>query len=451
MTAAENKLAVFAHLDGAWAPCGLLSMTEEAETVLASSFAYGLRYLERHGAIEIDPVSLSLQDKEAVRGRALYPGGGLNLFGGIRDAAPDAWGRRVIEAKLKVPANSLPESTYLLHGGSDRVGALDVRQALTDAPQAGYNDWNSLQYLIEGAERIEEGLPVPANLEVIFRGGSALGGARPKASVRDEQGVLWLAKFSSRNDYFNMPIVEAATLQLAAACGLTVPPVRVVHLASRIVVLVRRFDRYWEAPTAHGTHAVLPADFMSRQPEPGMIEKRLPFISGLTLLGCDESESPTKAYADLAHAIRRYAHADVIRHSNQELFARMIYNILVSNDDDHLRNHGFIWDPGLQGWRLSPLYDVMPRPSSAYERYLHLGIGRQGNVATLDNALSAREAFTLSEREAAQTMAQVWAEVREWRVYFDSYGVPPEEAEKVAPAFRHIDHVSSAELRRLLP
>ena len=94
--------------------------------LLASTFAYGLRYLERPGALEVDPVSLSLRDKSVVRGNALFPPNNLPTFGGIRDAAPDAWGRRVIESRLKVPANSLPESTYLLHAGSQRVGALDI-------------------------------------------------------------------------------------------------------------------------------------------------------------------------------------------------------------------------------------------------------------------------------------------------------------------------------------
>jgi serine/threonine-protein kinase HipA len=98
----------------------------------------------------------------------------------------------------------------------------------------------------------------------------------------------------------------------------------------------------------------------------------LPFVSGLTLLACDELDSPKKCYGDLAHAIRRYCHADVIRADNRELYARMIYNIFVSNDDDHLRNHAFVWDPRLRGWRLSPLYDVLPRPGIAFERQLHL-------------------------------------------------------------------------------
>jgi serine/threonine-protein kinase HipA len=177
---------VFAHLGSDWAPCGQLLMTEEGQHVLASSFAYGLNYLRRPDALEVDPVSLGITDREQVLGKRLLPANGLPLFGGIRDAAPDAWGRRVIEAKLKVPANSLPESQYLLHAGSDRVGALDVRGSIHDGPTPGNSALHALECLMDAAERIEDGLPIPAHLEAIFVDGTALGGARPKASVRDE-------------------------------------------------------------------------------------------------------------------------------------------------------------------------------------------------------------------------------------------------------------------------
>jgi serine/threonine-protein kinase HipA len=120
---AIRELVVFAHAEGNWMPCGRLDMTEEGPQVIASAFAYGLRYLERPHALEVDPVSLSLTSRDAVRQARLYPVNELTLFGGIRDASPDAWGRRVIEARLKAIANSLPESTYLLEAGSDRVGA----------------------------------------------------------------------------------------------------------------------------------------------------------------------------------------------------------------------------------------------------------------------------------------------------------------------------------------
>lgn len=131
MAVTESKLMVFAHLVQDWAPCGQLLMTEEGPDVLASSFAYGLNYLRRPDSLEVDPVSLGIADRGRVLGKRLLPAHGLALFGGIRDAAPDAWGRWFIEAKLKVPANSLPESQYLLHAGSDRVG---VRTAALATP-----------------------------------------------------------------------------------------------------------------------------------------------------------------------------------------------------------------------------------------------------------------------------------------------------------------------------
>ena len=429
MAAKDAQLMAFAHLGGEWAPCGQLTLTEEGPRLLASSFAYGLNYLKRPQALEVDPVALGVAAKAAVTAKRLLPVAGLSFFGGIRDAAPDAWGRRVIEAKLKVPANSLPESQYLLHAGSDRVGALDIRSHIHDAPVTGASAWHTLEHLIEAAGRIDEGLPVPTHLEAIFQGGSALGGARPKASIRDEQGVLWLAKFASSSDTMDVPSIETATLLLAKEAGQRVPPVRLQVLGDRRTMLIERFDRYWSE---------------------AQVECRMGFVSGLTLLGCNEAESPNKSYADLADAIRRYCHPSVIRRDNEELFRRMVFNILVTNDDDHLRNHGFVWDPRLGGWALSPLYDVMPRAAVATERYLHLGVGPQGRLADLDNALAAHAKFTLSQSKACDIMSQVWGVVREWRVYFERYGVPEQQMDKVATAFRHIDHVSSAKLRELL-
>ncbi len=385
--------------------------------------------------------------ESAVRGKALFPPNNLPSFGGIRDAAPDAWGRRVIESRLKVPANSLPESIYLLHAGSQRVGALDIRSSREAEPTLGYGTWDNLQYLMDVAQRIDEGLPVPADLEEIFVEGSPLGGARPKATVRDSEQILWLAKFPSRKDALAVPSIETATLRLAAVAGLTVPPVKLIELGERPVMLIRRFDRYWAKP---GQDAPLPKDLLSTAPAAGLAEKRLGFVSGLTLVACAEMESPDKSYADLAQAIRRYCHESVIRQNNRELFERLVFNIFVSNDDDHLRNHGFLWDPRLAGWRLSPLYDVMPRASLASERRLHLGVGPEGRTATLDNAFAGRERFTLSADTAAQSIARIWQTVREWKVLFGQYSVPADQIEKTAPAFRHIDEVSTAALRRLV-
>lgn len=446
--AKQNKLAVFAHLEEEFAPAGILTLTEENTTVIASEFAYGLKYITRHNAIEIDPVSLSIADKAAVSKRKIVPAADLKMFGGIRDAAPDAWGRRVIEAKLNAKANDLPESTYLLEAGSNRIGALDVRPDINAPAQDGHQSITDLQYLLEAAERIEQGEPIPANLEVIFQAGTALGGARPKATVRDEHGALWLAKFQSLHERLNIPVIEAATMRLAAECGMTVPEVKVTKVGDRDVMLIRRFDRYWAkageaAPKGDALFHTVPGD--------SRIEKRLHFVSGLTLLACDEMQSREKSYSDLAQAIRKYCGHAVIRDNNRELFARMVYNIFVSNDDDHPRNHGFILDPVIKGWRLSPLYDVMPRPTVATERYQFLGIGQSGRLATLDNAMSAKEMFNLSVPEAAAIIAHVWEKVREWKSYFEKFGASTQSIEQAVNAFRHIDQISTPKLRTLLP
>lgn len=447
MATKELKLMTFAHLGGGWAPCGQLTMTEQGPELLASRFAYGLNYLNRADALEVDPVSLAIGGPESVKGKLLLPANNLVNFGGIRDAAPDSWGRRVIEAKLKVPANSLSESQYLLHAGSERVGALDIRVNIKDAPTSATSGVHALAYLMEAAERIEAGEDVSANLEHIFIAGSPLGGARPKASVRDDSGSLWLAKFQSKNDAFDIPAVECASLILARETGLNVPPVYTRILGDRRIMMIRRFDRYW---LAQGIQPNMATDLMLL-PGNGLSERRMGFVSGLTIVGCDETESRTKSYADLAIAVRKYCHPSVIRADNEELFKRMVFNIFASNDDDHLRNHGFLWDPRLPGWRLSPLYDVLPRPSLATERYLHLSIGPQGRMATLDNALGGRDMFSLSLSRACSLIGEVWRVMREWKVSFERSGVSADDIAKITPAFRHVDDISTAETRKLLP
>jgi len=415
----SRELAVFAYLPGeaAAVPAGLLTLEEEGAVPQGADFVYGLRYLDRPDAIEIDPVSLSLQDRGAARGVRLHPVAGLALFGAIRDAAPDAWGRRVIEARRKVPLNSLPESEYLLAAGSNRVGALDVRAGLDAGETAGeLGDVRKLDYFLEAVHCIEEGLPVPARLEAFFDAGSALGGARPKATVADADGKLWLAKFPSRGDGYDVPVVEAATLKLAGAAGLTVPRIEMVDVGEgRHVMLIERFDRAGVAGALSRRH----------------------FISALTLVGCPEQDSPNRNYADIADALRKFGAARRLAADLEELFARMVFNILVSNDDDHLRNHGLLWEPDARAWTLSPLYDVMPRPTQASERFLHLGIGPQGRLATLTNAMAWAARFGLTHDKARATIDRVWQVVREWKNRFEEYGVPAAQIDKVSSAFRH--------------
>lgn len=417
-----RKLAVFIHLGGDFVPAGLLNMTEAGEGEVTSSFAYGLRYLKRDDVAEIDPTSLAIADLEEIRGIELRPVEGLTLFGGIRDAAPDGWGRRVIESRLHAPANSLPESTYLLEAGSERVGALDIRTGLHEPAKVNSHiAIRRLEYLMQAADQIEQGLRIPAQLEDIFDAGSSMGGMRPKATVEDASGKLWLAKFRSRNEQIDVPCIEAATMNLAKEAGLKAPNVRTEILDGKTVMLIERFDRTQLMGQTYRNH----------------------IVSALTMIGCDESESKNKSYGEISDRIRATGVAEFIKEDQKELFGRMVFNILVSNDDDHLRNHAFLWQGDKKKWRLSPLYDVMPRATLAYERFLHLGVGPQGRLATLDNALSGSSRFGLSLSDADEVIDSIWRVVRQWKTYFEAFGVPGKEIQNIAPAFRHIDDVLS--------
>lgn len=451
MTRKKSEVYVFSHVSQTdqhrFVPSGILTLTETGDAniqnrELASEFAYGTGYLGRKESFEIDPVSLAFGDRHEIKGKVLFPVNALNEFGGIRDAAPDAWGRRVIEARQRVPANSLSEAQYLLLAGGDRVGALDVRKEQTSPDSASASDMHSLQYVLQASEAVENGAPIPANLEHYLGAGPSAGGARPKASVRDEEGALWLAKFPTKNDWFDVARAEVCTLELARRCGLNVPEVRYLDLGNRPVMLIRRFDRYWTRagqPLPDGA-------LHETRPTNDTLEGRLPFVSGLTLVACNELESPDKSYADLGRAIRKYGHPQCVNENCEEMFARMVLNIFVTNDDDHLRNHGFVRDPRLGGWELSPVYDVVPRPVQASERRLHLGIGESGKLATLDNALSHYAAFMPERPMAVNIIRRVWGEVRQWKNCFEEYGANGRLIDQITFAFRNLNDIASSEL-----
>jgi len=450
-----DRVAIFAHIadhaEGShhFVPAGLLDKERAASDRQAVSFAYGLRYLKRPEAFDVDPRALSLAQAREHPGARWYPSAGLEEFGGIRDAAPDAWGRRVIEARLNAAPNSLDEFTYLLEAGSDRVGALDVRDALDAPPRHPAANLASLPYLLQAAAAVDAGEPVPANLMPYLGGAPSAGGARPKASLRDEDGILWLAKFPARSDAYDMAIAEAGAMDLARAAGLTVPPLRVLTAGGQRVLLVRRFDRYW-APA--GVPAPAHARGYESHPQAGFAEGRIPQVSALTMMGCPEMESAAKGYKDLAQAIRERTHPDCIAADNEELFARMVLNIFVNNDDDHLRNHAFSYDARLAGWRLSPLYDVVPRPSIAQERRLHLSIGKRGKLATLDNAMTEFTAFVPDRPSALAVIRRVWSAVRGWKPVFEAHGATPSLIRTLEQAIRPLRDIASPglehELRR---
>ena len=420
---------VFIHLPGETqaVPAGRLTLIEQGLQVQASTFAYGRRYVARANAVPVDPISLALvpgkNDEERV------PVGGLALFGALRDATPDAWGRRVIENRLSAPPNGLPESVYLDQAGPHRAGALDVRASPTSPPADGaLPSIIDLHHLLEAAARVEEGEPVPAHLEAFFAGGPSVGGGRPKAVVMAEDRE-WIAKFPAQNDPFNVPLVERATLELAREAGLVVPRTRLETLADgRQVMLIERFDRESLAG--------------------GMGRRHM--VSALTLLALHEQDSPDSSYAAIADAMNVHGVSGQIAADRKELFARMVFNILVSNDDDHLRNHAFLFDASGGGWRLSPLYDVVPKPQVALERRLHLSIGPQGRLARLDNAMAGAGRFGLLPPDAARIVDRVVRAVRSWRETFEDLGVSVRECDKVATAFRRAADIGMRDVERCL-
>ncbi|MFM0140398.1 type II toxin-antitoxin system HipA family toxin [Caballeronia grimmiae] len=448
MTAKDSYLHVFANVEAKWTHCGELTLFEDGSELLLSSFRYDARYIDSPGAFALDPVSLSFERKNASSGKLVRPTYRSSQFGAIRDASPDAWGRRVIEAKMGAPANGLPESVYLLHAGSVRVGALDARSSAANQYEDGAGRLEDLVELMEATACIEAGLPVRERHASIFACGTGLRGARPKVSVRDEDSILWVAKLPSQGDRFDVPAIEAATLNMAADAGLCVPRVRTVRVEDRRVMLIERFDRSWLGASDQSANPGLKTGTSVAQTP---VERRLPFISALTLLACDEFEARTQSYIGLALAMREYCDRTVVARDLLELFKRMVFNIFVTNVDDHLRNHGFLYDFSLPGWRLSPLYDVLPSPSFAFERYLHLGVGEAGRLATLDNALSWHHQFWLSEELACEYIGEAWQALKHWRQHFDDSAVDARDIDKVASAFRNIDDIASPELRRKLP
>lgn len=444
-----TSVAVFAHVAengrNEFVPAGMLEHLDQGGD---ATFTYGTKYVQRKNPVEIDPVALPLKGEKGGQSRQVAKG--LTEFGGIRDAAPDAWGRRVIENKLKVSGAELPEVAYLIEAGSDRVGALDVRLGRDSPPISPSNSVVDLERLLVVADKIESNEEVPAEFLPYFNGLGTAGGARPKASVRDESGVLWLVKFPAQKDRACNAVLEGGSLSLARAVGIRVPPINVRTVGGKKVLLIRRFDRYWSSPGE-----VLPAGRESWESEPGTqhdtAEGRIGLCSAMTLMALDEYTARNSSYAAIAQAIRARCTYQYITRDLREMFARMVLNVIVNNNDDHLRNHAFVYDMALRGWRLSPLYDVLPMNVVASERYLHLSVGEQGRLATLDNALSKWPVFFSSREEALMVMHRVWVRTRDWMRHFEAFGASKADLSYLAGAIRRLSDLASpaleAELR----
>lgn len=406
----ERERFVYIVLPGQteFVTCGLFRWTD-AEGGAVGEFVYGESYRERPEAVEIDPVELRLSDTECRTARQ------RGFFGAVRDAMPDDWGRRTLEARIG--RGPLAEFDYLEHGPDDRIGALGFGPTPTpSAPVDQFNRASQLEELQEAADRIGAGRS-PLAGEAAQEAGrlllidTSMGGARPKAQVLHE-GVLWIAKFSRNDDRWNDPRVEHGMLQLARACGLTVADSRVEPFAERDVLLVRRFDR--ELGTA------------------GLQRHRM--ASALTLLRVDERDRDRWSYLSLADEVRRASGSP--REDLKELFARMCFNAAASNLDDHPRNHAIVASG--RHWRLSPAYDLTPSPAVGLERDLAMTCGRFGRRANRDNLVSGHGRFMLEREEAAAVFEHVLQTVRSrWDEQLRKAGVSSRDRDTIAAAFGH--------------
>ena len=370
-------------------------------------FVYGRSYLDRPNAVELDPVELTLGPH--VRETARLEG----FFGAIRDAMPDAWGRRLVERRAG--RSGLEEFDYLQEGDADRAGALGFGPTPSLPVFAGeFRGVPELGGLAEAAAAIlrEEGHPYGRTVRDLVFPGTSLGGARPKITVRDG-GDLWLAKFRRPDDRWDEPRIEHATLRLAGRCGLHAAESRLETVGERTVLLVRRFDR--------------------DRGEAGFLRWRL--VSGLTLLRADDSATARErwSYLLLADEIRRASVHP--RDDLRELFGRMCFNAAAGNTDDHPRNHALVADRG--GWRLGPAYDLTPAPSVSREPpYLAMDCGFDGRIASRANLLSGAGRFLLGPPEAEAILDAVFRTVRaSWREAMRAAGVSVRDIEAVAPAF----------------
>ena len=389
---------------------GRFVLSSDRRGVPIGRFVYGRSYLARPDAVPFDPIELKLAtqtyETTALKG----------VFGALRDAGPDYWGRRVIERHVGKP--QLGELDYLLHSPDDRAGALGF--GLNQAPPAPLRKFNQtvqLAKLQEVADAIVADEPLGSDatteqIQELLLVGTSMGGARPKAVVEDDDG-LWIAKFNRQDDRWNNARVEHAMLVLGRACGLATAESRLVTVGDRDVLLVKRFDR--------------------ERTDAGYLRARM--VSGLTLLRADDSQTARDrwSYVLLVEELRR-ASADPDLDAG-ELFRRMCFNALISNADDHPRNHAVIAKN--RDWRFSPAYDLTPTaPVSQERRDLALVIGDQGRLASADNLVSQSARFLLGRPQAEAVVEAIERSVRErWYEIARSAGVTERDCELISGAF----------------
>ncbi len=349
---------------------GLLS--KQNNTLL---FNYGKSYLERSNAIPIYDPELPLKAGE------LPLLNDLSMPNCIRDASPDAWGRRVLlyrSGNNKGNQTELDELTCLLESGSDRIGALDFQLSPTKyVPRLGTHV--PLDELMESAERVQQGLPISKALDQALQHGTSIGGARPKVMI-ETGNKKYIAKFSSSTDLYNVVKAEYIAMRLASLVGIDAAPVKLENTMGKDVLLVERFDR---VKTAKGW-------------------QRKPMVSALTILGLGEMQARYASYEDLADIVRsRFTDSG---NTLRELFSRIVFNILCGNTDDHARNHAAFWNGSYL--TLTPAYDICPQSRIGNEASQAMLISEQNRMSQLSVCLAAAHKFQLSANEAQKIIEQ---------------------------------------------
>ena len=370
----DREAFVWIWLPGAAEPvvCGRL---EESGGV--TSFNYGRSYLARDEAIAVYLPELPLTPG------LIPPRGSLGMAGCIDDASPDSWGMRVIMDKLlgARAADADPAEigmvTYLLQSGSDRIGALDFQRSPTEyVPRTTPA---SLADLLDAADRLDRRVELPTTINEALLHGSSIGGARPKALLEDEGGASKLiAKFSSSSDVYPVVEGEFVAMELGRRAGLDIAGVRLEHVLGRTVLLIERFDR---APMPGGAGW----------------QRRL-MVSALTMLELHEMQARYATYHELAEIIR--ARFTRPKATLRELFARIVFNVLVGNSDDHARNHAAFWDG--RDLELTPAFDVCPQLRGGREANQAMAVGPGARTAQLAGCVVSAEHYGLTETEARE-------------------------------------------------
>ena len=374
----------------------------------SSAFEYSDGWLRETDGFAIDPENLPLRDG------AFYTSSDKSaLPGAMRDAAPDRWGRQLIKRALAKAGErrTLSEIDYLLAlADRTRIGALRFRREGMSSFDHHIADLRvplliQLPALINAADAVGTNTETAKDLKLLLNEGSPLGGARPKSAVEDKDGSLAIAKFPKPDDERSIPHGEVLAMTLARKAGLTVAAARLLDVAGRPVALVRRFDRM-------GNH-------------------RIPFLSAMSLLGLNDGDEAT--YTDIAEIIRR--HSSSPTEDLHELWRRIVFNVLAGNLDDHLRNHGFLYDRDGR-WRLSPAYDLNPVPLSEKARELTTWISEQGPEADLDLAREAAAFFALDKKRAQAIIGEIQAVLKNWRSTARSLGMSPKDIAVYATAIQ---------------